>query len=401
MARDRVVIVGAGPVGLLNALGLARAGVPVTVLEREPEIPASPRAMVYLWKALDGLERLGILEDAKHAGFTTQAGVSIWDFKTGEEIPWRLGVLEGHARHPYNMNLGQYRLAEIALGHLERLPDTDVHFATAMTGLAQDDDGVTLQIEDARGPSTLRAAWVIGADGAGSAVRKALGLAFDGMTWPERFVATNVRYDFSALGYGDSNFLVDPEHGAVIARIDDSGLYRCTYCEDASLPEETIEERMPDYFRAILPEGDVPEVVQWSPYRMHQRAAERMRVGRVVLAGDAAHATNPTGGMGLTSGLFDTFVLYDALAAIVGDDASPDVLDRYSEERLRTFLELASPQASAFKRLVFHAHDREQLEQQLQDMRRISRDRDALRETHFAARALETPSLVANGASAD
>ena len=255
---------------------------------------------------------------------------------------------------------------------------------------------MTLGIEDAAGtPSTLRAGWVIGADGARSAVRQALGLAFDGMTWPERFVATNVLYDFGALGYGPGNFLIDPDHGAVIARIDNDGLWRCTYCEDLTLPEETIPERMPAYFRTILPpDADMPEVVQWSPYRMHQRAAERMRDGRVLLAGDAAHATNPTGGLGLTSGMLDTFVLYDALAAVIGGAVGDEVLDRYSEERLRVFTEIASPQASEWKRLVFHSDDPARLEGDLGMLRTVASDPDARREGFLSMQALKTPSLV-------
>jgi 6-hydroxy-3-succinoylpyridine 3-monooxygenase len=395
--RDDVVIVGGGPVGLLNALGLARRGVKVTVLEREPAVPASPRAMVYTYAVLDGLERLGILEEIERQGFTTQEGIWFRSFATGEQIRWKMDVLDGLVAHPYNVNLGQHRVAEIALEHLGRLPDTEMRFGTEMTALTMDDEGVTLTVQthDAE-PETIRAGWVIGADGARSAVRQALGLGFEGITWPERFVATNVLYDFGALGYGPGNFLIDPEHGAVIARIDNHGLWRCTYCEDLSLPEETIPERMPAYFRSILPpDADLPEVVQWSPYRMHQRSADSMRVGRALLAGDAAHATNPTGGLGLTSGMLDTFVLYEALAAVIGGDVGDEVLDRYSEERLRIFRELASPQASEWKRLVFHSHDPERLEQDLAMLRSVQADPDARRAGFLSMRDLQTPSLVA------
>jgi 3-(3-hydroxy-phenyl)propionate hydroxylase len=306
-----------------------------------------------------------------------------------------MDVLDGLVAHPYNVNLGQHRLAEIALEHLGRLPGTEVRFGTEVTALAEDEDGVRVTVRSGDGePETLRASWAIGADGARSGVREALGLGFEGITWQERFVATNVRYDFDALGYGPGNFLIDPEHGAVIARIDDE-LWRCTYCEDLSLPEETIPERMPAYFRSILPpDSDLPEVVQWSPYRMHQRAADRMRLGRVLLAGDAAHATNPTGGLGLTSGMLDTFVLYEALAAVIGGDASDEVLDRYSQERLRIFRELASPQASEWKRLVFHSDDPQRLEQDLAMLRHVQDDPDARREGFLSAQALRTSSLV-------
>jgi 3-(3-hydroxy-phenyl)propionate hydroxylase len=391
-----VLIVGGGPVGLLNALGLARAGVKVTVVEREPAVPASPRAMVYMYAVLDGLERLGILDEIERQGFTTQEGIWFRSFETGEQIRWRMDVLDGLVAHPYNVNLGQHRVAEIALEHLGRLPGTEVRFGTEMTALAQDDDGVSVTVRSGDGaPETLRASWAIGADGARSGVREALGLGFEGITWPQRFVATNVLFDFGALGYGPGNFLIDPEHGAVIARIDNHGLWRCTYCEDLTLPEETIPERMPAYFRTILPpDADLPEVVQWSPYRMHQRAADRMRLGRVLLAGDAAHATNPTGGMGLTSGMLDTFVLYEALAAVIGGDASDEILDRYSDERLKIFRERASPQASEWKRLVFHSDDPQRLEQDLAMLRHVQDDPDARREGFLSAQALQTPSLT-------
>jgi len=127
---------------------------------------------------------------------------------------------------------------------------------------------------------------------------------------------------------------------------------------------------------------------------MHQRAATTMRAGRVLLAGDAAHATNPTGGLGLTSGLFDTFVLYDSLAAVIKGTARESVLDRYAEERRRTFLEIASPQATANKRLIYHTSDPVELEARLAKLRALAADEDAQRTSFLFTKQLETPPLV-------
>jgi len=396
MIDSDVIVVGGGPVGLLNALGLAQAGLTVIVLEREAAVPASPRAAVYFFFALDGLERFGVLEDVERAGIVDDGGLHVHDFRTRDVFSWPMDVLRGHTAHPYNINLGQDRLAEVILAHLNEMPSAEVRWSTTVTELRQDADGVTIAADAPDGPTQLRAPWVIGADGAGSTVRRSLGLEFEGMTWPERFVATNVRYPFDDFGFGVANIVPDPHHGAIVAKLDDTGLWRCTYCEDAELPEATIPERMPAFFEAFLPDGGQPEVVAWSPYRMHQRAAQRMREGRVLLAGDAAHATNPTGGLGLTSGLCDTFVLVEALAAVISGEADDAVLDAYAQQRRAKFLEVASPRATMLKQLVYHPHDRAALEEQLAGMRALAGDREALRANYLDMRTLETPSLLEN-----
>jgi 3-(3-hydroxy-phenyl)propionate hydroxylase/6-hydroxy-3-succinoylpyridine 3-monooxygenase len=128
---------------------------------------------------------------------------------------------------------------------------------------------------------------------------------------------------------------------------------------------------------------------------MHQRSAGRYRVGRVVLAGDAAHVTNPTGGLGLTSGLFDSYALYPALAAVILEGADDDVLDRYAAARRDTFVNRASPQAIANKQLVFHANGGGQaLEEALALLRRLTTDPEFLRQRLMFTRSLQTPPLT-------
>jgi 2-polyprenyl-6-methoxyphenol hydroxylase-like FAD-dependent oxidoreductase len=390
-----VVIVGGGPTGFINALGLAQAGVRVTVIESEPKIVDSPRAAVYHWCILEGLEKLGIREEVERTGFAKQ-DYTYLVLKTGERIEFSLDVLNGRTPFPYNLHLGQHRLAEIALRRLANFPNASVRFNTRLTSLTQDLSGVTLKVMTADGPEEMRTKWVIGADGAGSTVRHQLALDFAGMTWPERFVATNVFFDFERYGYARATFLIDESHGAVIAKLDSDGLWRLTYMEDASLPEESFLERLPQVYAAILPGAVDYRIERAAPYRMHQRSTARYRVGRVALAGDAAHVTNPTGGLGLTSGLLDCFALYPALAAVILDSADPEILDRYSDARREIFLNRVSPQATANKRLIFHAHGGgKQLEDALAALRRLPTDSDFLLQRLMFLKSLETPPLLA------
>lgn len=394
MTEQTVLIAGAGPVGILNALGLARAGISVTVLERGSEVVQSPRAMVYHWSVLDGLERLGLFDAAAARGFLKQ-GYTYRVHATGEQVSFGLDALEGRVAHPYNLHLGQNALVELALEELSAFPHAKVLWNTEVHSVDQDDNVVRVRTISDGDPLVLTAQWLIGADGARSTVRESVGIAFDGHTWPERFVATNIRIDLEAHGWPLTTMLIDDRYGAIISKIDTTNLWRFTYCEDEALPVETVLDRMPEYFEAVFPGIDDIELVAFSPYRMHQRAAATFRVGRVLLAGDAAHATNPTGGLGLTSGLFDTYVLYEALAAVIDGRVSDAVLDEYARLRREVFVDKVSPAASANKKLVYHSSNGAAFDEAMAELRQLSSDPDALFERLMFPKSLETPSLVA------
>lgn len=387
MQDSQVVIVGAGPVGLITALDLAQRGVEVTLLDAAEDVLDEPRGMTYHWAALAGLERLGVLDDAVAAGWLNHDW-SAQVHRTGERLSMDIGVLADAVRHPYSLILGQDALGGVVRDHLERRPNARTLWRHAVTGFDQDDTGVTVRVDGPDGPTEVRAGWLVGADGARSVVRRGVDLPFEGMTWGERFVATNCRGRYE--DHFVSGYLIDAEYGAVVHRITTDGLWRHTYAESLDLPEEGIEERMAAYFRAVLPEeGFDHEILQWRHYRMHQRSAPTYRVGRVTLAGDAAHVTNPTRGFGLVGGMFDAWALAEVLAGVVIDGADDELLDRYSEERKRVFWDYTTPISSDSKRLVF-----EPTEERIAGFRSVAADRERTRSYLLSGVALATPSLL-------
>lgn len=347
---DGVIVCGAGPVGLVTALKLAKLGVPVTVLDAAPEIPNEPRAVVYHAPVVRELDQLGLLEDLRQVGFL-KSSYHFWtlDHRLLAQLDFSVLRPEDTA-YPFNLHLGQPMLAEIVLDHLLKTPGASVRWNHRVTAIAQDGDSVTLTVETPEGEKTLQAPWMVGADGARSGVRKALGLTFEGVTWPEWFVATNVRFDFQAHGFGQSNVVHDPHHWAIIPKIDQTNLWRCTYREHPGMPEDEVRSRVPERYALFHP--DLPAVTpeQVSPYRVHNRTIDSYRQGRVLLAGDAAHVVNPIGGLGLTSGILDAIPLGEALAAVIHGERDDRVLDAWAAERRRIFVDVVSPAATENRR---------------------------------------------------
>ena len=339
----RVIVVGAGPAGLFTALGLARLGAQVTVIDAAPGINDSPRANVYMQSTIKALDDAGLLDDAKQIAAFGHA------FKMHFPLSGKVGtfdfsVLEGES-YTYTLHFGQNRLAELILRHLLALEGAQMRWNTRFLALEQSDDAVQLQVAVDGVDSTIEADWVIGADGARSSVRKALGIEFEGFTWPDTFMATNLYFDFEKYGYAASNMFAAAEDWHIVAKIDDQHLWRIAYGEESNASEEERIGRIRDRYRNFLPANAPFELERANSYRVHQRSASTYRQGRVLLAGDAAHATNPIGGMGFTSGVQDAQALVRAFRQIWNNEASDDVLDYYAEERRRVFIEVANPVA--------------------------------------------------------
>ncbi|MFJ9542774.1 FAD-dependent oxidoreductase [Streptomyces sp. NPDC101225] len=390
MPDGRVVVTGAGPVGLLAALGLAQAGVDVTVWEARPRIAPLPYDMVYDSSVLPGFEQLGVLGELRREGVAARS-LSFRVPCTGESIVLGLDALTGAVEYPYNLHVPPHVLTRVVADRLSALPHARIEWGTRLTGLEQDAHGVTLVSDSPDGTRTLRSQWLVGADGAHSQVRRSLGMGFPGMTWPNRFVAAGLRVDLATLGFSPESCQIDPEHGALVGLVDPTGLWRYIYAESRMLPEESLVDRMPAALKAGLPDGIDQTVESWSAFRVHERAAERLRAGRVILAGDAAHVTNPTRALGMACGVFDAFTLARALAPVVRGEADENALDRWAEDRLRAFRETASPLSSETMRFLFHTNDEARLHSGIECYRRMAADPGLCRDYLLSGRELDGP----------
>lgn len=346
---EGVVVVGGGPVGLLTALKLGRAGVRVVVLESESGVSLSPRAVAYMPSTVAAMDRLGLLDDIRQrAVWCPDINYRHGDGTLFSTLDW--SVLAEDTDHPYMLLLGRHHVSNVIAQHLFSLPNVEIRWNHRVESIDQDASYATIQARMPGGISRLRARWVVATDGAGSTVREKIGLAFDGSTSDERIVAANVFYDFWLHGYSRANFVHDPIDWAVVTQLDQSGLWQVCFGEDTTISMEEVRRRMPERFRKLLPGAPTPDqyrVDRIQPYRVHQRCASEFRLGRVLLAGDAAHITNPVGGLGLSDGVLDAEHLANALIAVIKDSAPSKVLDRYAAERKKDFLDATSLMATA------------------------------------------------------
>jgi 2-polyprenyl-6-methoxyphenol hydroxylase-like FAD-dependent oxidoreductase len=354
LERHPVIVVGCGPVGLLVAINLARQQIPVLVLERSHQIDQSPRAASYQPCSQAELLETGALEDIRKESVIND----IQSFWVGKERVAYVEKKEGGKLFPSGINCPQPTLARILLDHLIRKYGATVKFNQKVIQLEQDDECVTVTAADPNDNlTTYHADWLVGADGAGSSVRKLANVAFEGFSWPkENFVATNVRFDFRKYGYTTGNFIMDPVHWAVVAILDDTGLWRVAFGVKSGMTNDEIRAELDEHFKHIFPVWPAEYKLEaLNKYTPHQRCASTFRKGRILLAGDAAHSNNPIGGLGLTTGILDAGPLGRALAAVIDGKAPESLLDKWATARREKWLNFTNQFSIEHKRMVQRA----------------------------------------------
>ncbi|KAK0610936.1 hypothetical protein B0T14DRAFT_487458 [Immersiella caudata] len=361
MPISKILIIGAGPSGLLLALLLSRAGIPTELIEQTSALDTNPRASHYTAESCYEFDRAGVLDEIEKEGF----------FPDG--VSWRR--LDGNRerlceiRNPgASSTKEKYRMVCLPLHRLGTILERAfldrggvISFGWKVVEVGEDEEGAWVEVEEVETGKRerRRGEYVVGCDGANSTVRRRLfgeGV-YPGFTWDKQIVATNMYYDFSPYDYDDSQFFVHPEHWHMVAKIQADGLYRVTYGEESGLAFDELKARQPEKFRAILPGNPTPDqykLVNFSPYKVHQRCVDKMRVGRFLLAADAAHLCNPWGGLGLTGGIADVGSLYDSFVGIHTDRADADmILDKYDEVRRGIWHDVIDPISQENMRRLF------------------------------------------------
>lgn len=385
MARTfdaEVAVVGGGPVGLVTALLLARDGVSVVVLERGAEIETDLRASTFHPPTLDMLDSLGLAQVLIDKGLICPQ----WQVRLhpdGDRVVFDLGVLADATRHPYRVQCEQWKLSQAAYAALAKEPTAKVIFGSEVQDLASDDEGVTLRTVGAEGESELRARFVIGADGARSAVRRALGLAFDGHTYPETTLLVTTTFPFEQHIEGLTNIAYCWKANGNFSLLRVPGRWRVSIYprEDLPIEDQLTEAAIEADLQTIVPRPTPYEVLEKRPYRVHKRIVPRYFQSRVVLAGDAAHVNSPSGGMGLNGGLHDAFELAAALRDIRHGADVQARLDLYERRRRPVALEQILAQADA-NRARMREKDPAKRRETLSGLQAIAADRTRL-EAHL------------------
>lgn len=353
--RRPVVIAGAGPTGLMCALALSRQGIPVVLFEAEPALTHDLRAGSFHPPTLEMMAPYGITDRMLEVGIK----VRYWQIrnKPGDLIAeFDLGLLADVTPYPHRLHLEQHRLTPIQLDILQRDGEAQIHFGHAVTGFTQTDDGVSVTVEADGAKRAIDAAWLIGADGGRSVVRKILGVEFEGFTWPELFVVASTPYDFGARGFAFNCYIADPDEWGALFKLPDAGppgLWRLAYPVNPDESDEALLDagRVEAALQRLVQKSEPYDVRYKSTYRVHQRVAGEFRTGRVLLAGDAAHLNNPLGGFGLNSGIHDAVNLCDKLGRHWRGE-SVELLDLYSRQRRSATVEQVQAMSIRNKRMM-------------------------------------------------
>lgn len=337
--RARVVIVGAGPVGLAMALDLGRRGHPVTVVNRLDFIAHCSKAICFSKRSLDILDRLGVGDPVVEKGVTWNVGKVFWG--AGDTPVYQFDMLPvKDQKRPGFINIQQYYLEEYLLDGLSSLPNVEIRWGHTVEGVTPANDGVALEIATAEGRYRLRTEWLIACDGSRSTVRDRLGLDFEGRVFEDNFLIADIRMKNREMPC-ERWFWFDPPFNrgksALMHRQPDD-VWRLDFQLGWNIDREaaTRPENVEPYIRAMLGEDVAFEREWYSVYTFQCRRMARFVHGRTIFAGDAAHLVSPFGARGCNGGFADIDNLGWKLDLVLRGEAGENLIETYNEEAIVT-----------------------------------------------------------------
>lgn len=331
--ETEVLIAGAGPVGAIGAVRLASMGINVICCEQTDGFAGDLRASTFHPVTVEMLDDVGVAQPLIDKGL--KAPVYQWrDRRSGEHLNFDLSEVADATRFPFRLQCPQHHMAEMLTSHLPTLVNAEMRFGTKLVGACEDGDGIIATVERNGKQESIRAKFLIGADGSRSTVRKVMDVPFEGITYEEKFVSVSTPYPIETIltDIEYVNYIADPDEWLVLLRV--PGLWRILI---PAGPDTDNDELLSDASVAAIFDRIVPGVAVETNfrkiYKVHQRVAGTFHKGRMLLVGDAAHLNNPLGGFGMNSGIHDVWNLADKLWRILRKDGDIEQLALFDRQR--------------------------------------------------------------------
>ena len=356
---DRVIVIGAGPVGLCLSLALAQQGIPVCLIEALGDhnfLEQVPRAGTNHPATLELFARIGLYDKLEPRGIIAPL-FHYWDRHESKLVAeFDHAHLKDDTRFPYVLQCERIKIVEEALKLVKAHPGIELRLSTEFMAFSQTADGVTVKVTNPTGESeAIAGSYLVSAEGARSIVRKDLDIEFEGFTYPDRTLNIEVAYDFRQHGYTERNYISDPDEWSNLFHWKgppDRWRVHFPTAPDADETALTQPDALQARLQRFLPIGKGFNIVGSNLYVVHQRVAKKFRAGRAILAGDSAHVNSPIGAMGMNSGIHDAFNLAEKLVSILRGEADADILDRYERQRRHVALQHTQAQTMRNKRLL-------------------------------------------------
>ena len=383
--KTQIIIAGAGPVGCVAGLILARAGISVTILETENDLIPELRASTFHPPTLDMLDELGVTPKLIDQGLITPK-IQYRDLEVGLVAEFDHALIDDRTKHPYRLQCEQFKLTRIIAEMLKEFPHAEISFDSKFVDASQTDNAVRVFYETPAGSEQVTCDYLIGADGSRSEVRKSQKIEFQGFTYPEQFVTVSVPEDVDKIvpGMGHVCYIAHPTQWCALIHAPDYWRFLFPIPMETTKEEAFDDEFLEGRLQHLAPHQERYAIQLRTLYGVNQRVAETYRLGRILLAGDSAHVNNPLGGMGMNGGIHDGVNLADKLVRIYEGGETEELLNLYDRQRRPIAIEYVQAQTMRNKKNLEETDPniRRQRQDELRDVaNNVEKSRELLLQT--------------------